>query len=78
METERRRREAVLSQFGVLPAPEMPGVPAIDRVGILLIGPAGGDKVQVMTALGGAATAAHAETAEGAIDACVATTSTSP
>jgi two-component system cell cycle response regulator len=68
METERRRRETVLSQFGVLPAPEMPGVPAIDRVGILLIGPAGGDKVQVMTALGGAATAAHAETAEGAIE----------
>jgi two-component system cell cycle response regulator len=68
METERRLREAVLGQFGVVPAPEMPGVPAIDRVGILLIGPAGGDKVQVMTALGGAATAAHAETAEGALE----------
>ena len=68
MEAERRRREAVLSEFGVVPAPEMPGVPAIDRVGILLIGPAGGDKVQVMTALSGAATAAHAETAESALE----------
>jgi diguanylate cyclase (GGDEF)-like protein len=68
METERRRREAVLDEFGVVPAPEMPGVPAIDRVGILLIGPAGGDKVQVMTALSGAATAAHAETAESALE----------
>ncbi|HEX5796715.1 MAG TPA: hypothetical protein VFY19_12805, partial [Geminicoccaceae bacterium] len=57
MELERRRREAVLSQFGVTPPPEMPGVPAIDRIGILLIGPAGGDQIQAMTALGGAATA---------------------
>jgi diguanylate cyclase (GGDEF)-like protein len=68
METERRRREAVLSEFGVVPMPETPGVPAIDRAGILLIGPAGGDKVQVMTALGGAATAAYAEAAEGALE----------
>ncbi len=68
MEIERRRREAVLSEFGVVPAPEAPGVPAIDRVGILLIGPAGGDKIQVMTSLGGAATIAHAETAESAIE----------
>jgi two-component system cell cycle response regulator len=68
MEAERRRREAVLSEFGTVPVPETPGVPAIDRVGILLIGPAGGDKVQVMTALGGAATAAHAETAETALE----------
>ena len=68
MEVERRRREAVLSQFGVAPPPEMPGVPAIDRIGILLIGPAGGDQIQVMTALGGAATAAYAETAESALE----------
>jgi two-component system cell cycle response regulator len=68
MEVERRRREHVLSQFGVAPPPEVPGVPAIDRIGILLIGPAGGDQIQVMTALGGAATAAYAETAESALD----------
>jgi diguanylate cyclase (GGDEF)-like protein len=68
MEVERRRREHVLSQFGVAPPPEMPGVPAIDRIGILLIGPAGGDQIQVMTALGGAATAAYAETAESALE----------
>ena len=68
MELERRRREAVLSQFGVTPPPEMPGVPAIDRIGILLIGPAGGDQIQAMTALGGAATAAYAETAESALE----------
>jgi diguanylate cyclase (GGDEF)-like protein len=43
-------------------------VPAIDRIGILLIGPAGGDQIQVMTALGGAATAAYAETAASAIE----------
>jgi two-component system cell cycle response regulator len=68
MEIERRRREAVLSQFGVTPPPDMPGVPAIDRIGILLIGPAGGDQIQAMTALGGAATAAYAETAESALE----------
>jgi two-component system cell cycle response regulator len=68
MEIERRRREAVLSQFGVTPPPEMPGVPAIDRIGILLIGPAGGDQIQAMTALGGAATAAYAETVESALE----------
>jgi diguanylate cyclase (GGDEF)-like protein len=44
------------------------GVPAIDRTGILLIGPAGGDQVQVMSALGGAATAAYAETAGAALE----------
>ena len=68
MEIERRRRETVLSHFGVAPPPEMPGVPAIDRIGILLIGPAGGDQIQVMTALGGAATAAYAETVESALE----------
>lgn len=68
MEVERRRRDAVLSEFGIAPPPEMPGVPAIDRIGILLIGPAGGDQIQVMTALGGAATAAYAETAESALE----------
>jgi diguanylate cyclase (GGDEF)-like protein len=68
MEIECRRRDALLVQFG-LPLPTgTPAVPAIDRVGILLIGPAGGDQVQVMTALGGAATAAYAETAESAIE----------
>ncbi len=39
-----------------------------DRLGILLIGPAGGEKIQVMTALGGAATAGYAETAESALE----------
>jgi two-component system, cell cycle response regulator len=68
MEVERRRRETVLRQFGVAPPLDMPGVPAIDRIGILLIGPAGGDQIQVMTALGGAATAAYAETAESALE----------
>jgi two-component system cell cycle response regulator len=43
-------------------------VPAIDRIGILLIGPAGGDQIQAMTALGGAATAAYAETVESALE----------
>ena len=68
MEVERRRREHVLGAFGVAPPPDMPGVPAIDRIGILLIGPAGGDQIQVMTALGGAASAAYAETAERALE----------
>ncbi|MGH6915197.1 MAG: response regulator, partial [Geminicoccales bacterium] len=68
LEIELRRRETVLTQFGVRAWHESRGVPAIDRIGILLIGPAGGDQVQVMTALGGAATAAYAETAEIALD----------
>ncbi len=68
MEVERRRRDALLAQFGVTRPIETPGVPAIDRIGILLIGPAGGDQVQVMTALGGAASAAYAETADSAIE----------
>jgi diguanylate cyclase (GGDEF)-like protein len=68
MERERRRRDALLAQFGVpLPA-DSPGVPAIDRIGILLVGPAGGDQIQVLTALGGAATAAYAETADSALE----------
>jgi diguanylate cyclase (GGDEF)-like protein len=67
MEVERRRRDALLAQFGVPPATETPGVPAIDRIAVLLIGPAGGDQVQVMTGLGGAA-AAYAETAASAIE----------
>jgi len=68
MEVERRRRDALLAQFGVPLPTETPGVPAIDRIGILLIGPAGGDQIQVMTALGGAATAAYAETADSALE----------
>lgn len=68
MEVELRRREAVQAGFGVRPSHEAPAVPAIDRIGILLIGPAGGEQVQVMTALGGAASAAYAETAEGALE----------
>ena len=67
MEVERRRRDALLAQFGVPRPIETPGVPAIERIGILLIGPAGGDQVQVMTALGGAA-AAYAETADSAVE----------
>jgi DNA-binding response OmpR family regulator len=50
MEIERRRRDALLAQFGVVATPETRGVPAIDRMGILLIGPAGGDQIQVLTA----------------------------
>jgi two-component system, cell cycle response regulator len=68
LEIELRRREKVLAEFGAKVAPEARGVPVIDRTGILLIGPAGGDQVQVMTALGGAATAAYAETAEAALE----------
>jgi two-component system cell cycle response regulator len=68
LEIELRRREQVLAEFGVRAAHEVRGVPVIDRTGILLIGPAGGDQVQVMTALGGAATAAYAETAEAALE----------
>ena len=52
IEIERRRRDALLAQFGVARTPETPGVPAIDRIGVLLIGPAGGDQIQVLTALG--------------------------
>ena len=48
--------------------PENPGLPAIERISVLLIGPAGGDQIQVLTALGGAATAAYAETADSAIE----------
>jgi two-component system, cell cycle response regulator len=68
MEIERRRRDVLLAQFGVAPAPESPGMPAIDRIGILLIGPAGGDQIQVLTALGSAATAAYAETTDSALE----------
>jgi two-component system cell cycle response regulator len=68
LETERRRRESVLAAFGVRASHDARGVPAIDRTGILLIGPAGGDQVQVMSALGGAATAAYAETAGAALE----------
>jgi two-component system cell cycle response regulator len=68
LEMELRRRETVLAQFGVRVGHDARGVPALDRTGILLIGPAGGDQVQVMSALGGAATAAYAETAEAAVE----------
>jgi two-component system cell cycle response regulator len=68
LERELRLRESVLADFGVRTGHNGPGVPAIDRIGILLIGPAGGDQVQVMSALGGAATAAYAETAEAALE----------
>jgi hypothetical protein len=78
IEIERRRRDALLAQFGVARTPETPGVPAIDRIGVLLIGPAGGDQIQVLTALGGAATAAYAETADAAIERLRRDDSTSP
>jgi two-component system, cell cycle response regulator len=68
MEAERSLREAVLAEFGVHGAKESPGVPAIDRLGILLIGPAGLEQIQVTTALGAAATVAYAETVERALD----------
>ena len=68
LEIELRRCESVLAAFGVRAWHDARGVPAIDRTGILLIGPAGGDQVQVMSALGGAATAAYAETAEAALE----------
>jgi two-component system, cell cycle response regulator len=68
MERERRRRDALLAQFGVPLSADSPAVPAIERIGILLIGPAGGDQIQVLTALGGAATAAYAETADSAVE----------
>jgi diguanylate cyclase (GGDEF)-like protein len=68
LEIELRRREHVLAAFGVRAWHDARGVPALDRTAILLIGPAGGDQVQVMSALGGAATAAYAETAEAALE----------
>lgn len=68
LEMELRRRETVLAAFGVRAWHGARGVPAIDRIAILLIGPAGGDQVQVMSALGGAATAAYAETADAALE----------
>jgi two-component system cell cycle response regulator len=68
LEIELRRRESVLATFGVRAWHDSRGVPAIDRMGILLIGPAGGDQVQVMSALGGAAMAAYAETVEAALE----------
>jgi two-component system, cell cycle response regulator len=68
MEVERSLRETVLAEFGVPRATDAPGVPAIDRLGILLIGPAGLEQIQVTTALGAAATVAYAETVERALD----------
>src|SRR5919106_2822137 len=68
LEVELRRRERVLAEFGVRAAHGARGLPAIDRTAILLIGPAGGDQVQVMSALGGAASAAYAETADAALE----------
>ena len=67
MEVERHRRADVLAPFGNRSI-EPPAVPALDRLAILLIGQAGADQVQVMTALSGAATAAYAETTEGALE----------
>ena len=68
LEIELRRREQVQAAFGGGAWRPGRGVPAIDRIGILLIGPAGGDQVQVMSALGGAATAAYAETGDAALE----------
>lgn len=72
MEMERVRREAVLGEFGIEIGPgELgggPAVPAIDKIGILLIGPAGQEQVQVVTALGGAAAVAYAESHASAIE----------
>ncbi len=68
LQIELRRRDQVQAAFGVETWRPARGVPAIDRIGILLIGPAGGDQVQVMSALGGAATAAYAETADAALE----------
>jgi len=68
METERRRRERVLAEFGVRTGQERPGMPAVDPLAILLVGPAGYDQVQVTTALGGAATVAYAETPQFALE----------
>ena len=68
MELERIRREAVLREFGVVREEGGIGVPAIDKIGLLLIGPAGQEQVQVVTALGGAAAIAYAETGPGALE----------
>lgn len=69
METERHRRDRVLAEFGVRAGrEERPGVPAVDPLGILLVGPAGHEQVQVTTALGGAATVAYAETPQFALE----------
>lgn len=68
MELERMRREAVLGEFGVASEQTGPGVPAIDKIGILLVGPAGQEQVQVVTALGGAAAIAYAETPDNALE----------
>lgn len=67
MELERLRRDQVLREFGVVAEETGPGVPAIEKIGILLIGPAGQEQVQVVTALGGSAAIAYAETAESAL-----------
>ncbi|MEM7024400.1 MAG: diguanylate cyclase, partial [Pseudomonadota bacterium] len=68
LEIELRRRQQVQAAFGAAAQRPAVEVPAIDRTGILLIGPAGGEQVQVMSALGGAATAAYAESAEAALE----------
>jgi two-component system, cell cycle response regulator len=68
MELERARREAVLREFGIPAERSAPTVPAFDKIGILLIGPAGQEQVQVVTALGGAAAIAYAETAASAFE----------
>lgn len=71
MEAEVRWRERVFERFGVQPAPIRPGPrpPLLaDRIGILLIGPAGPEQIQVMNALGRAVTVAYSETAEQALE----------
>lgn len=68
MELERVRREAVLREFGVKTTGSAPAVPVIEKIGILLIGPCGQQQVQVVSALGGAAAIAYAETGEGALE----------
>lgn len=68
MELEQVRRETVLREFGIRRHEPALSVPAMDRIGILLIGRAGQEQVQVVTALGGAAAIAYAETGEGALE----------
>jgi diguanylate cyclase (GGDEF)-like protein len=68
METEHRRRAGILVEFGIAEVPDRPRMPIKERVEILLIGPPGPEQIQVMGALGQAATIAFAETADQALE----------
>lgn len=68
MGNEQRRRVRILAEFGVLEPQSQPHLPVKERIEVLLIGPAGPEQIQVIGALGNAATIAYAESASQALD----------